>query len=40
MNAAQWLVRALEAEGVDKDGKSVELKLDPVTGLIVKSEVK
>jgi hypothetical protein len=30
----------LEAEGVDKDGKSVELKLDPVTGLIVKSEVK
>jgi hypothetical protein len=30
----------LEAEGVDKDGKKVELKLDPVTAAIVKSEVK
>jgi hypothetical protein len=29
-----------KAEGVDKDGKEVELRLDPVTANVVKSEVK
>lgn len=29
-----------KAEGVDKDGKEIELRLDPVTANVVKSEVK